>query len=49
MSLKNLTTADVYFGHDKEIFKERKIMEKTVKERRKNYICRKFELNYEKL
>jgi hypothetical protein len=49
MSLKNLTTADVHFGHDKEIFKERKIMGKTMEERRKNYIFRKFELNYEKL
>jgi hypothetical protein len=49
MSLKKLTTADLYFGQDKKIFKGRKIMEKTMKERRKNYIFRKFELNYEKL
>jgi hypothetical protein len=49
MSLKNLTPADVYFGRGKKIFKERrKIIEKTMEERRKNYIFRKFELNYEK-
>jgi hypothetical protein len=28
MSLKNLTIAGVYFGHDKKISKERKIMKK---------------------
>jgi hypothetical protein len=49
MSLKNLTIADVYFGHDKFFFKERKIMKKTMEEKHKNYIFRKFELNYEKL
>ena len=41
-SLKNLTPADVYYGRDKQILKERsKIKEKTMKERRKNYIVRK--------
>jgi transposase InsO family protein len=47
-SLRNLTPADVYFGRDKQILKERtKIKEKTMKERRKNYIVRKLELEYE--
>jgi putative transposase len=47
-SLRNLTPADVYFGRDKRILKERsKIKEKTLKERRKNYIVRKLELDYE--
>ena len=47
-SLKNLTPADVYFGRDKQILKERnKIKEKTMNERRKNYIVRKLELDYE--
>jgi transposase InsO family protein len=47
-SLRNLTPADVYFGRDKQILKERtKIKEKTMKERRKNYIVRKLELDYE--
>lgn len=49
MYLNNLTTGDVYFGHDKKIFIERKIMEKTMEERRKNYIFRKFGLNFETL
>jgi len=48
-SLKNLTPADVYYGRDKQILKERsKIKEKTMRERRKNYIVRKLELDYEK-
>ena len=48
-SLRNLTPADVYFGRDKKILKERsKIKEKTMKERRRNYIVRKLELEYEK-
>jgi putative transposase len=47
-SLRNLTPADVYFGRDKKILKERsKIKEKTIQERRKNYIVRKLELDYE--
>ena len=47
-SLRNLTPADVYFGRDKQILKERsKNKEKTMKERRKNYIIRKLELDYE--
>lgn len=47
-SLKNLTPADVYFGRDNKIIKERrKIKEKTLQERRKNYIVRKLELDYE--
>jgi putative transposase len=49
-SLRNLTPADVYFGRDKKILKERsKIKEKTLQERRKNYIVRKLELDYENL
>jgi|WetSurMetagenome_2_1015567.scaffolds.fasta_scaffold162908_2 putative transposase len=47
-SLRNLTPADVYFGRDKKILKERsKIKEKTMKERRRNYIVRKMVLDYE--
>jgi len=47
-SLRNLTPADIYFGRDKKILKERsKIKEKTLQERRKNYIVRKLELDYE--
>jgi len=47
-SLRNLTPADVYFGRDKKILKERsKIKEKTLLERRKNYIKRKLALDYE--
>lgn len=47
-SLRNLTPADVYFGRDKQILKERsKIKENTMMERRKNYIVRKLELDYE--
>lgn len=47
-SLKNLTPADVYFGRDKQILKERsRIKEKTMEERRKNYIVRKLEFDYE--
>ena len=47
-SLGNLTPADVYFGRDKKILKERsKIKEKTLQERRKNYIVTKLELDYE--
>jgi transposase InsO family protein len=49
-SLRNLTPADVYFGRDKKILKERsKIKEKTMKERRRNYIVRKLELDYGKI
>ena len=49
-SLRNLTPADVYFGRDKKILKERsKIKEKTLQERRKNYIVRKLELDYENI
>ena len=48
-SLKNLKPADVYFERDKKILKERsRIKEKTLKERRKNYIKEKLELEYEK-
>ena len=47
-SLRNLTPADIYFGRDKKILKERrKIKEKTLQERRKTYIVRKLELDYE--
>ena len=47
-SLRNLTPADIYFGRDRKILKERsKIKEKTILERRKNYIVRKLELDYE--
>jgi len=47
-SLRNLTPVDVYFGRDRKILKERsKIKEKTLQERRKNYIVRKLELDYE--
>jgi len=47
-SIRNLTPADVYFGRDKKILKERsRIKEKTLKERRKNYIKGKLELEYE--
>jgi len=38
----------IYFGRDKKILKERsKIKEKTLQEKRKNYIVRKLELDYE--
>ena len=47
-SLRNLTPANVYFGRDKKILQERsRIKEITFKERRKNYIIRKLELDYE--
>ena len=47
-SLRNLTPADVYFGRGNKILKERsKIKEKTMKVRRKNYIVRKLEMDYE--
>jgi transposase InsO family protein len=47
-SLNNLTPADVYFGRDKKILKERHIIkEKTVKERRRNYIIKKLELAFQ--
>ena len=49
-SLGNLTPADIYFGRDKKILKERsKLKEKTLQERRKNYIIRKLELDYENI
>jgi len=49
-SLKNLTPADVYFGRNKEILRERlRIKEKTLKERRENYIIKKPESNYERI
>ena len=49
-SLNNLTPADVYFGRDKQILKERrKTKEKTMEERRKNYIVKKLKLLYEKI
>jgi putative transposase len=49
-SLNNLTPADVYFGRAKKILKERgRIKEKTLKDRRRNYIVRKLELDYEKI
>lgn len=49
-SLNNLTPADVYFGRDKRILKERRsTKEKTLKERRKNYIIRNLKLHYEKI
>jgi len=47
-SIGNLTPADVYYGRDKKILKERgKIKEKTLNERRKNYITQKLNLIYE--
>jgi transposase InsO family protein len=49
-SINNLTPANVYFGREEEILRERsKIKEKTLKERRKNYIVSKLELFYESL
>lgn len=49
-SINNLTPADVYFGREEKILKERsKIKEKTLKERRKNYIVSKLKLFYESL
>jgi hypothetical protein len=48
--LRNLSPTDVYFGRDKKILKERsKIKENTIQERRKNYIVRKLELDYENI
>lgn len=47
-SLKNLTPADVYFRRDRKILKERcRIKEKTLRERRRNYIIKKPGLTYE--
>ena len=38
-SLNNLTPVDVYFGRGRNISKERrKIKERTIKERRRNYL-----------
>jgi hypothetical protein len=38
------------FGRDKKILRERRrIKEKTLKERCRNYIIRKLELNYERI
>lgn len=49
-SLNNLTPAAVYFGRDQEILRERlRIKNKTIKERRENYIIKKLELNYERI
>lgn len=47
-SINNLTPADVYFGKDKKILKERRqIKEKTMQLRRKNYINKKLAEIYE--
>lgn len=47
-SLNNLTPSDVFFGRDFKILQERiEIKEKTLKERRKNYIIENLKLNYE--
>lgn len=49
-SLNNLTPANVYFGRDQEIIKQRnKIKEKTLNERRQNYINENLKLIYELL
>ena len=41
-SLNNLTPADVYFGRSDRILEQRrKIKEKTLKERRQNYLTEK--------
>ncbi len=49
-SLGNLTPADVYYGRDREILKKRKeIKEKTLSERRKNYIKEKQKTFYESI
>ena len=41
-SLKNLTPADYYFGRDDKVLSERrKIKEKTLKQRRRNYLANK--------
>lgn len=49
-SLGNLTPADVYFGRDQEIIEQRnKIKEKTLSERRQNYINENLKLIYESL
>jgi len=49
-SLNNLTPADVYFGRDRNILKERrKIKERTIKERRRNYIINQLKLTCEKI
>ena len=47
-SLNNLTPADVYFGRDKKILRERrKIKEKTLQQRRSDYIIKKLLLTCE--
>jgi transposase InsO family protein len=47
-SLGNLTPADVYHGRDQKIVSQRiKTKEKTLSERRKNYIIEKLKLAYE--
>ena len=47
---KSSITGGDWFRCDIKVFKERrKIIEKTMEERCKNHIFRKFELNYEKL
>jgi putative transposase len=47
-SLGNITPADVNFGKDLEIIQQRsKIKEKTLYERRQNYIKEKLKLTYE--
>jgi len=47
-SLNNMTPADVYYGRAEIILKERQeIKEKTLKERRKNYILKNLECKYQ--
>jgi putative transposase len=49
-SLGNLTQVDVYFGRDQRIIRQRiKIKEKTLSERRQNYIKVKLKFIYETL
>jgi len=49
-SIRNLTPADVFFGRDQKILDERrKIKEKTLQERRKNYIKKKLKVSYENI
>lgn len=47
-SINNLTPANVYFGKEQEILKERtRIKGRTLKERRKSYIIKRLQLTYE--